>query len=625
VFIVPALTLISKNWLLDALSYFEQSKATPLVRPQLSIKWGDELAPVITEQISAMDPLYSIFEPFYSGIVGATNASFLQALEEVPAETPNEFWLSQGAYWLDQKCHIIPNTAVFTRSLDATADSSRSGLPIFSISNAKNAKISAPISKAQQGVPVTRTRPNSSVIARKLAKGILRRLRLLELAKTILVSPSATNKQTTHSNLPDWLIDEWRELHRIDNRIFPNRYLAEHATITDSPSNESQLSAYLYTKIAQSLSKDSYDYIFFAPWLIRGGADKYTIDYANTIAKLRPELNILVVTTLNRPSEWSTKLHKSVDFCDFGNLTENSPIGVQYILLELLMLQSLAKTMHIINSELAYDFVKSHKLWLQQHSVQIAATSFSQETNEVGRLLGYSHTHMPEIYDSLSIITSDNQAVLTMWQKDYGFDPARLALHHLTHTASDDNSTHIKKSTQDKTFRVLWASRLSPEKMPAIVNEIGRLLQNDDVRIDMYGTGSEYFDVSFLHDSPPNVCYKGGFDGMDTLRLHDYDAFLYTSLFDGMPNTLLEIGLAGLPIVTSAVGGIPELIKSGETGILIDDVLDAGLYASALRKLKDSPEVRTDLAHNLRNTIAKDYSVEQFESSVDNMLKRLNY
>jgi glycosyltransferase involved in cell wall biosynthesis len=55
--------------------------------------------------------------------------------------------------------------------------------------------------------------------------------------------------------------------------------------------------------------------------------------------------------------------------------------------------------------------------------------------------------------------------------------------------------------------------------------------------------------------------------------LKAFDVFVLPSLKEGMPYGLLEAGLAGLYVIASNVGGIPDVIRHGETGILIDPTL----------------------------------------------------
>ena len=47
-----------------------------------------------------------------------------------------------------------------------------------------------------------------------------------------------------------------------------------------------------------------------------------------------------------------------------------------------------------------------------------------------------------------------------------------------------------------------------------------------------------------------------------------YDAFLLTSVIEGMPNAVMESQLLGVPVVATRAGGTVDLIRDGETGLL---------------------------------------------------------
>jgi glycosyltransferase involved in cell wall biosynthesis len=71
------------------------------------------------------------------------------------------------------------------------------------------------------------------------------------------------------------------------------------------------------------------------------------------------------------------------------------------------------------------------------------------------------------------------------------------------------------------------------------------------------------------------------------------DVFALTSDSEGMPLSILEAGAAGRPVVASRVGGVPELVAHGRTGLLFPAGDDAALAGCLDRLLRDRPLAET--------------------------------
>jgi glycosyltransferase involved in cell wall biosynthesis len=72
------------------------------------------------------------------------------------------------------------------------------------------------------------------------------------------------------------------------------------------------------------------------------------------------------------------------------------------------------------------------------------------------------------------------------------------------------------------------------------------------------------------------------------------DVFVHSARADTFPNTILEALACGLPVVATAVGGVPEQVQDGRTGRLVP-AEDDGAFAAAVAGLLDDPELRTQV------------------------------
>ena len=92
--------------------------------------------------------------------------------------------------------------------------------------------------------------------------------------------------------------------------------------------------------------------------------------------------------------------------------------------------------------------------------------------------------------------------------------------------------------------------------------------------------------------------------------LKNFDIFVLPSLKEGLPYVILEAGLAGLPIIASNVGGIPEIIENGKEGLLVPPANPEEL-AVAIKKLIEDKTLRENLAKNLHEKIQREFSLEK--------------
>ncbi len=83
------------------------------------------------------------------------------------------------------------------------------------------------------------------------------------------------------------------------------------------------------------------------------------------------------------------------------------------------------------------------------------------------------------------------------------------------------------------------------------------------------------------------------------------DIIVQKSLVEGFGLTVSEAMWKSKPVVGSAVGGIKDQIKQGETGLLIEDPTDLEAFGKALRSLLEDPEMARSMGEAARARVAK--------------------
>lgn len=87
---------------------------------------------------------------------------------------------------------------------------------------------------------------------------------------------------------------------------------------------------------------------------------------------------------------------------------------------------------------------------------------------------------------------------------------------------------------------------------------------------------------------------------------------------DGIPVVMMEAGAMGLPIVSTEVSGIPEIVRRDQTGVLVPPG-DAAALAEAIADLAIKPQVRRQLGENTRALIEAEFNIARNTSRLANI------
>ena len=152
--------------------------------------------------------------------------------------------------------------------------------------------------------------------------------------------------------------------------------------------------------------------------------------------------------------------------------------------------------------------------------------------------------------------------------------------------------------------RVLWMARVTVVKDPHKVIGIAKSLPN----FDFYMAGGGDLLQEIKANAPKNLKVLGWQEAKNILPIADI--FLSTSFNEGTPVAMIEAQLAGIPIVATNVGSVPEVVLHNKTGILCDRTEKQ--LIEGIRKITEDKKLRITFSKNAKFIALKNFSTSKF-------------
>ncbi len=155
--------------------------------------------------------------------------------------------------------------------------------------------------------------------------------------------------------------------------------------------------------------------------------------------------------------------------------------------------------------------------------------------------------------------------------------------------------------------RLLSTRNLEPYyRVDLIIQAFARFTRGvPDATLTIAGYGSEEQRLRELARSLGcAIRFVGKISQDEMPRLYaDHDIFVNASVVDNQPVSILEAFASGLPVVSTAVGDIPDMVANGETGVLAR--ADAGDLANAIARVWCDPDRALMMARRAREAVAR--------------------
>jgi glycosyltransferase involved in cell wall biosynthesis len=214
-------------------------------------------------------------------------------------------------------------------------------------------------------------------------------------------------------------------------------------------------------------------------------------------------------------------------------------------------------------------------------------------------------------------ICAVSQGVKDYMVKEVGLNPQKVSVVYNGIKIIDRNTPDEKEprqAVQEEDFVLVWAGRLVPVKnlsglLKALATVRGTV---PNVRLDLIGDGPDR--ESLEHEARAlGVNDRIHFAGY-TPRVRDWlsraDIFVMPSHYEGFSVALLEAMAAGLPVVATEVGGNPEIVLQGKTGVLIPPN-DTEALAKAIIDLHENTQLRMEMRRFAYKRVSEEFSMDK--------------
>lgn len=356
--------------------------------------------------------------------------------------------------------------------------------------------------------------------------------------------------------------------------------------------------------------------VVLLPFLVRGGGEKYILEVLNCLAQTDPSFKLLVITGQPvKEHNWFEKLPQNSVFLDvyylFPYLSENDRHRMLFRLLVSLFTEKKLSRLHIKQSPFAFDFYEKLAPFVSAITDKTIFYRFCDDsvvTENVFYQKPYGLRFIEKHLNSLSLIISDHKKIIETDQSIFGGDSKKF---HCLYTTI---SPIAQSPSQQPSYKLLWAGRFCSQKRTALIKTISEKLKKETPEITLFVAGEgDPIDFGAAH-------LIGIFNKFEDLNPSSFDALIYTSFFDGLPNIILEAMSFGLPVIAPDVGGICEVIKTGETGYLLPNEIDddkmTEQYVKTIITMYKNWDQRLKLVSGANNIIEKNHSEVVFYNEI---------
>lgn len=302
------------------------------------------------------------------------------------------------------------------------------------------------------------------------------------------------------------------------------------------------------------------DAILIVSFLGVGGAEKYAADIAQGLQQAGRKEVLVIVTEQEseQASGWEDlAILAPLPSCNVVFWRDYAPRGgFPPATMARVLAVLRAKDIIVVNSGLGLRVLERYARGLSHYS-RLHAAFFSFAPPALG--LAYASIFPRRIAPFARLLTDNSRARRVLDERYSPLQGPGTFLLPPQVTLADDSvfddrmSKRLTRAT-NRRLQWVWISRIEPFKGTELLGRIASLRPGDDFHL--FGPLAE--SLAELDLDLKNISYDGVISDLSSADLSEYDGFIFTSCFEGMPNIVLEVSQHAIPMVLTDVGGLRD-------------------------------------------------------------------
>jgi len=309
------------------------------------------------------------------------------------------------------------------------------------------------------------------------------------------------------------------------------------------------------------------------PFVTRGGADLISTYLLRALQEHFGIERVLLIVTESVDVELTSWFNDKTKIVLFGMEANYRSSEDKTLALHNTIGKFTPEVVFNVNSKTCWEMYKCYGKQLSTVTSLYAylfCHDYDNDRNRVGYVSGY----LSETLSYLDGVAIDNETLINDLLDEYRFSTYNSSKLRTVYTPFTQNS--LKYEPNENSEGVLWIGRLSEQKRPDVLLKIAERMQYQQFFVYGPPGDAEESDL-IISNSISNITYMGTYEKLDEIEFSYYKLFLHTAEWEGLPTTLIQMMGIGIPIVTSDVGGVKELVNE-RTGTLVEECDDLDDY-----------------------------------------------